>query len=189
MKIDFPSREFDDVVAAVCHDLASDQDVRALNELLRSNAAARNEYILRLELHSRLASEPSLFPSPEPDVSVFTETSRITPLQKILSDPRKRSSRNVRTRAIALAACLVLLAVGIWSLRPLGSNDQTQPTSKAVAVLNRTADALWNRSEEVPRLNAPLEPGWLRLEAGLAQVIFYSGARVVIEGPAELQLI
>ena len=95
----------------------------------------------------------------------------------------------MRTWAIALAACLVLLAVGIWSLRPLGSNDQTQPTSKAVAVLNRTADALWNRGEEVPRLNAPLEPGWLRLEAGLAQVIFYSGVRVVIEGPAEFQLI
>jgi len=33
-----------------------------------------------------------------------------------------------------------------------------------------------------------LEPGWLRLESGLAQVVFYSGARVVIEGPAELRL-
>src|SRR6185503_1124510 len=36
---------------------------------------------------------------------------------------------------------------------------------------------------------APLEPGWLRLKSGLAQIVFYSGARVVIEGPIELQLI
>ena len=61
MKIAFPSREFDDAVAGVCHDLASEEQVRALNELLRNAAAARDEYILRLELHSRLASEPDLF--------------------------------------------------------------------------------------------------------------------------------
>jgi hypothetical protein len=34
-----------------------------------------------------------------------------------------------------------------------------------------------------------LEPGGLRLESGLAQVVFYSGARVVIEGPTELRLV
>ncbi len=61
MKISFPSREFDDAVAGVCHDSASDEQVRALNELLRSDAAGRDEYILRLELHSCLASEPDLF--------------------------------------------------------------------------------------------------------------------------------
>ena len=64
MKIEFPSREFDDAAAAVCDDSASDEQVRALNELLRSDAAARDEYILRLELHSRLASEPDLFALP-----------------------------------------------------------------------------------------------------------------------------
>ena len=115
MKIDFPSREFDDVVAEVCHDLASDQDVRALNELLRSNAVARDEYILRLELHSRLASEPNLFPSSESDVSVFAQTSRLTPLQNVFTDTRQRRSRKVRTWAITLAACLALFAAGIWS--------------------------------------------------------------------------
>ena len=39
------------------------------------------------------------------------------------------------------------------------------------------------------RVGSALEPGRLRLESGLAQVVFYSGARVVIEGPTELQLI
>lgn len=188
MIVSFPSREFDNLVAAVCHDLASEQEVRALNELLRSNAAARDEYILRLELHSRLASEPDLFSALESDVEVFTEARRLTPIQNVLS-VRRKGHRNVPSWGIALVASLIILAVGIWNLRPLGSNDQTQPTSKAVAMLNRTADPIWNRGEPVPRLNAPLEPGWLRLEAGLAQVIFYSGARVVIEGPVELRLV
>ncbi|MGZ8938370.1 MAG: LamG-like jellyroll fold domain-containing protein [Limisphaerales bacterium] len=188
MKVEFPSREFDDAVAAVCHDLASDEQVRALNKLLQSDAAARDEYIMRLELHSRLASEPDLFASSEADVSILSGASRI-PLKSILPDSPQLRRRKVRTWAIALAACLALLAVGFWSLRQLRPVDRNQPTSKAVAMLNRAADAQWNQDDDTPRLNAPLEPGRLRLEAGLAQVIFYSGARVVIEGPAELQLI
>lgn len=189
MKIEFPSREFDDAVAAVCHDSASDAQIGALNELLRSDAAARDEYILRLELHSRLASDPDLFASPECTASILTEPSR-TPVPNIFSDAPARRSRNLRrTWAIALAACLTLLASGFWTLRRWRPVDQSQPTSQAVAMLNRTAEARWNRDDDIPRLSAPLEPGLLRLEAGLAQVIFYNGARVVIEGPADLQLI
>jgi len=182
MKIAFPSREFDEAVAAVCHDLASDEQVGALNELLREDAAARDEYILRLELHSRLASEPDLFASPEVDVSILTRPGGILNLPAGSRDVR-------RTWAIALAACLVLLAAGFWGMRQWRTADRRQATSKAVAMLNQTADAQWSQGGEIPRLNAPLEPGRLRLEAGLAQVIFYSGARVVVEGPAELQLV
>jgi hypothetical protein len=38
--------------------------MRALNELLRSNLSARDEYLMRVELHTRLASEPDLFFQP-----------------------------------------------------------------------------------------------------------------------------
>ena len=61
MKLAFPSNEFDEAVAAVCHGPASDEQMRALNDLLRSNDKARDEYILRVEIHSRLASKPNLF--------------------------------------------------------------------------------------------------------------------------------
>ena len=63
MRIAFPSREFDEAVAAVCHGSASDEQMRALNELLGTDSAARDEYIRRVEVHSRLASEPDLFAS------------------------------------------------------------------------------------------------------------------------------
>lgn len=56
MKIAFPSTEFDDAVAAVCQGFGSDDQVRGLNELLRSDPDARDEYLLRVELHSRLAA-------------------------------------------------------------------------------------------------------------------------------------
>ena len=61
MKIAFPSPEFDDTVAAVCHGSATDVEMSALNTLLRNDPSARDEYLLRIELHSRLASDPDLF--------------------------------------------------------------------------------------------------------------------------------
>jgi ferric-dicitrate binding protein FerR (iron transport regulator) len=182
MKIEFPSPEFDDAVAAVCHDAASDEQVRALNELLRSDAAARDEYILRLELHSRLASEPDLF--------ALTNENKAAVGGNILPpQARTRSTARKPTWVVALATCVAILAAGWWGLRPTQPTERQGTTSKAVAMLDRAVDAQWNQGGEAPRLGAPLEPGWLRLNSGLAQIVFYSGARVVIEGPTELQLI
>jgi hypothetical protein len=189
MKIGFPSREFDDAVATVCHGLTSDEQARALNELLRNNAAARDDYILRLELHARLASEPDLFTSIEPDSPVVAGVGRITPIQEVLHRNTAAARNRGKIWVVALAACFALLAAGLWSLRPPQPADRSVTTSQAVAMLNRTVNAQWNVSGEAPRLNAPLEPGWLKLDSGLAEVVFYSGARLVMEGPAELQLL
>jgi hypothetical protein len=90
---------------------------------------------------------------------------------------------------LAIAACVAVLAAGWWMLRLSPSSERQGATSKAVAMLSRVVDAQWNANTEAPRLGTPLEPGWLRLKSGLAQIVFYSGARVVIEGPIELQLI
>ena len=180
MKLTFPSREFDEAVAAVCHGSASEEQVWALNELLRNNAAARDDYILRLELHSRLASEPNFFASPDN----ISSPENVVPLR---SEPKVKTQQG--KWALALAACLVLLAAGWWALRVSHPAERKGATSKAVAMLNRVVDAQWNAAGEAPRLGAPLEPGSLRLQSGLAQIVFYSGARVVIEGPAEFQIV
>ncbi|MDB6154659.1 MAG: putative LamG domain protein jellyroll fold domain protein [Chthoniobacteraceae bacterium] len=182
MKLCFPSPEFDDAVAEVCHGSVSEEQARALNALLRGDPAARDEYIFRLELHSRLASDPDLFlPTEEgatPSGGIGASAQNVIPL---------RASRHGRKQMLgwvgALAACVAMLASGWWGWR----TQRKGTTSKAVAMLNRVVDAQW--SSEAPRLGAPLDPGWLQLKSGLAQIVFYSGARVVIEGPAELQII
>jgi len=181
MKLAFPSREFDEAVAAVCHGSASDDQMRELNALLRSDSAARDEYILRLELHSRLASEPHLFAATAENITSPENVPRI---------PSRRKLRTQQTKwVLAIAACIALVATGWFALRWSRPNDRTGATSKAVAMLNRVVDAQWNANTEAPRLGAPLEPGWLQLKSGLAQIVFYSGARVVIEGPAEFQVV
>ena len=183
MKLQFPSAEFDAAVAGVCHDFATDQQIRALNELLRNNRFARDEYILRLELHSRMASEPDLFSSSEAGLPVIASSERLTiPRQAFPPQAATPSQSARKIWTVALAACMALLAAGLWNSRPVGPSERAVTTSKAVAMLNRTVNAKWNRPGEAPRLNAPLDPGWLRLESGLAEVVFYSGARLVLRG-------
>jgi len=191
MTLLFPSREFDEVVADVCHGTASEGQTQALNELLQSNPAARDAYILRLELHSRLASEPDLFVSTEQQASEASSPGRgaILPQNGPSFESRRRARKQKLSWVVALAACAALLVAGWWGLRLSRPNERKGTTSQAVAMLNRAVDAEWNQREKTIRLGAPLEPGWLRLKSGLAQIVFYSGARIVIEGPTELQLL
>src|SRR4051794_15975123 len=182
MKLAFPSFEFDEAVAATCHGSASDEQARELSELLRNDTGARDEYILRVEVHSRLASDPDLF-------AQAAESKVASPPNVLPLEGPRRSRAQKANWILALAACVTLLAAGWWALRLSHRTERKGTTSTAVAILNRVVDAQWNPRDEAPRPGAPLEPGWIRLNSGLAQIVFYSGARIAIEGPIELQLI
>ncbi len=190
MTLTFPSPEFGEAVGAVCHGCATEAEMRALNELLRSSPSARDEYLFRVELHSRLASNPDLF-SQLQDTSASCslpamnagDRSHIVPL-----DPVEARRRPSLMRVLALAACLMLIAGGIGTVWFKWSAARSGATS-AVAMLARTVDAHWRPNTYPLRVGSALEPGSLQLESGLAQVVFYSGARLVIEGPVELRLV
>ena len=190
MTLTFPSPEFDNAVAAVCHATASDGQLSGLHELLRENPAARDEYLLRVELHSRLASDPDLFASATHELQPPAGGEIRIELPPQFPTTPAAGSRSAwhRNQVLALAACLALLLTGGWWLR-YGSANRRGVTSHAVAMLNREVNARWNPADHVPSPGAPLEPGRLRLESGLAQIVFYNGARVVIEGPAEFRLV
>jgi len=191
MTLSFPSTQFDDAVAAVCHGSASEGEMRALNELLRSHGSARDEYLLRVEVHTRLASKPDLFPqsAEAAAAAVLPDLSLASRRSIVFSKPQMPAGKRALVRALALAACLALTAAGLWGFWLRRSVARNGATSSAVAVLTRSVDARWGQKTEPPRVGSALEPGWLRLKSGLAQVVFYSGARVVLEGPTELQLV
>lgn len=89
--------------------------------------------------------------------------------------------------SIALIA-LVVLSVATW--RTLLVKGRMGSTSNGVALLNRALDVRWGPGvSSPPRLGAPLEAGRLSIQSGMIQLVFYSGARMVIEGPAELNLV
>jgi hypothetical protein len=190
MNLSFPSKSFDDVVASVCRGEASEEEMRALNGLLLTDTFARDEYLLRVELHSRLASEPEIFvAAAEQEPQVFScETCGAKPKSVIPFPSAPRTKKRTLVWVAALAACFTALAMGIWEFRFRQPVESKAPSDKAVAILNRTVDAQWNETGEIPQVGTLLQPGRLELQAGFAQFVFYSGARVMIEGPAQIEL-
>jgi hypothetical protein len=191
MRLPFPSSEFDAAVAAVCHGSVTEVEARALNQLLLNHAGARDEYLLRVELHARLASNPDLFPQ-----LVEAAAESCTPITQpggrspfVAPAPESTRTKPRLARVFALAACVALVFGVVWTLWLREQASRTGTISPAVAMLTRVVDVRWVGDTAPPRVGSALEPGWLRLESGLAQVVFYSGARVVIEGPAELQIL
>lgn len=61
--------------------------------------------------------------------------------------------------------------------------------ARGVAVLGGVLDARWGAGQGRREVGDPLLPGVLHLEQGLAQIEFFSGATVVLQGPAELELL
>ncbi len=189
MSIRYPSQDFDDIVAAICHGAADDAQCRSLNQLLRADAAALDAYILRVEIHARLLSDADLFvarAAEAPPLSQARGSGRPSPAPA--SGPLP-ASRRIWFWGAGIAALLVLAALGWWQTVTLEEPRNLDAVSRAVAMLDRSVRAQGGAAGAKPLSGDPLDPGWLRLEAGLAQVVFYKGSRMVVEGPAEFQMI
>lgn len=195
MKLFFPSPEFDQAVADVCHGSIDEELASALNQLLRENPAARDEYILRTALHARLASDSDLFANLLTDAAASSVN--LNKAQES-GDPQCDSNpvRFWQRRELWAAAWIVMAVIlgalfldfvpGRPELQPV---DLTGGSTASVAMLDQTVEAKWGDLQVVPQLGDPLAPGKLNLESGWVQILFYSGARVVIEGPAVFELI
>ena len=106
--------------------------------------------------------------------------------QPAIVSAQKRFSVAMLASTAALAAAVTLM--GTWvALRWLPPDANKESTTAAVAVLTRGVKLVWDSEPAAP--GTPLSPRWLKLKSGIAQVEFYTGARVVVEGPAQLQLI
>ncbi|MEM7314375.1 MAG: iron dicitrate transport regulator FecR, partial [Planctomycetota bacterium] len=72
---------------------------------------------------------------------------------------------------------------------PTTTNGESQePTSEGVALVTRLVDVRWAADQNPLEVGDALSPGRLAIDAGYAQIEFFCGATVVVEGPAELDL-
>src|SRR5208282_6736715 len=99
------------------------------------------------------------------------------PNDTIFFPPHPEASARKRrlVQGLGLAACLMFIAGGVWTLWFKRSATKNGATSSAVAMLGRAVDARWDGNSVPLRVGSALEPGWFRLESGLAQLVFYSG--------------
>lgn len=80
-----------------------------------------------------------------------------------------------------VTACSLLL-MAWWSIPSVFQSKQV------IAHLTDSSDALWGDCSLPTMLGSQLEPGQLKLNRGIATILFASGAELTLEAPAELEI-
>jgi hypothetical protein len=101
---------------------------------------------------------------------------------------RALSPRRRRTPALLAAAGLLGITLLVaFSLRSRRDEAPDVPSFDGCAVLAQAVDPVWEG--RAPQTGSVLAAGLLALRSGWVQIEFFSGARVVLEGPAEFDLL
>ena len=141
-----------------------------LESLLIEDWQARRLYLELADQHARLLHQPTV---------------NAGRLQKS-SKPRV-VSQWYRFVAPLVTAAAIAFAVMLWPRKPSPVVAKKEATATGVAMLSQTLDAQFDQSP-MQRGDA-IVPGRISLAKGLAQIEFFSGATVLIEGDAELDII
>jgi len=162
-----------------------------LETLLRSDASLRTRFWELARIHGRISwvAQERHADLPADDAvaadRALRDSSTHTPAARTTA--RRATDRTIRTspglwrRLIpaTVAACVALAAGFAW----LSSNTPTQIPTSTDAVIADMADARWLDGSG-PAIGDAIGNRTLRLESGLVQVRFASGATVILTGPA-----
>jgi hypothetical protein len=152
-----------------------------LNELLRGDPETCERYLELAESHALLVQEHAgdLLPLEVAGILPFSIEADIAPSKK---------TRLTRPwgPVLAAAAAVTLLVNGylLWRDKPVAEPSN----APGVAVLSRLVEAVWSEPDLALGEGATVPAGIFKLQSGLAQLEFFSGATLIVEGPAELDL-
>ena len=184
--------EMNRLVGELCNGTLDEPGCGRLDALLESDASARSVYNNYLFLHAELYAQhadPALLASQHGLIA------RRAPGQA----PAARR-RTARTWSLAVAVALVgVAAVSSWVTLTLagravpaedivasGAAGESRP---AVARITATRDCRWNVPSVAIGFGSRLQAGQrLNLAAGLVEITFSDGAKVVMEGPASFDV-
>ncbi|MDB6136977.1 MAG: putative transrane anti-sigma factor [Verrucomicrobiaceae bacterium] len=163
----------DELILQWSQDVLSENDAAELNAELQSNAEARHR------LHRHTSLDAALRARSSPPSAAW-----IPPV------PVKTTKKKAPILLMAMAAgfaallCAAAFIIGGRQARTLLSPEET---NVGCAILTRTVDAAWSGTGA--RSGDTLNAGILHLDKGLAQIEFFSGATLLLEGSAELEII
>lgn len=157
----------------------NEADRDRLEVLVLGNPDARRAYLEHVQIHAALC-EGRL-----KDVPLSEVVNMDTPagfLQPMASRPPRRWV----SAALALAASIAILLAG-WGIGQWQGHSTSERTIFARIVEAKAVR--WEAGTLPTELGAGLSQGRLRLAAGLATLEFRKGARLTLEGPADLEVI
>ncbi|MDF1752339.1 MAG: FecR domain-containing protein [Verrucomicrobiales bacterium] len=165
-----------EITSAWLDNQASGEDLAELNQLLQGDPDACEQYLDLIEIHAALTQDQA-------GESVAEQMAALVKLPAPRRESAKRRKPTPYFIAAALAAVMVLGLVVFYFQQP------SEPmTEGGVAVISRLVNPVWEETSRYLEGDI-LKPGDFRLKSGLAQLEFFSGASVVVEGPADLDLI
>jgi hypothetical protein len=154
--------ELGELMGALRDGTIEDAQVARLDQLLAENPDALDHFVDRAWLQSDLESK--LGRAAAPDLAKF------------------RSPRRWWGWGVAAAVLMAVLSA------TLIRRDAPNLSYEGCAILTRALDAKWDASA-APAVGSVLPKGRLALASGWVQVEFFSGARVILEGPADFDLV
>ena len=177
-----------------------------LDERLRADPDARARYRELMAMHALLDARFGDSPDLTGHAVVARNTSdgqrdaRPADREASPAGSRRAAARPARWRPylgwVAVAAAVVFM--GVWALflrdgrhdsgRTALPNRQRTSRDSDLAVVTRVIRPRWAEGEPALRPGQVLGKRWIRLEAGILQIECGRGARVTLEGPAQLRL-
>ncbi|MBI5800248.1 MAG: hypothetical protein HZA92_05905 [Verrucomicrobia bacterium] len=197
-------QDLQDLVAAWLRN--SDLSAARRDELLarlRSDNGFRREFVEEIQMHGYVRAAQSAEPrwplleeamgghedAPGLEDSIMARLAQ-------MPTPTRRRTWNPWWAVAGFAAVALAVFVGLRQM-----NDSAKPgflparltngaalRSPAVAVLSHVVEVAWADGEQERQEGAELPAGWLRLALGTVQIDLFSGARLFVEGPAQIEL-
>ncbi|KAA5545892.1 hypothetical protein FYK55_02965 [Roseiconus nitratireducens] len=193
-----PDDEIDILISALVDGKLSDQQRLDLNRVLRESPAAVERYHELLDNHEALCAiypgevfaESLADDSLDGDIEKKTRSRATTPLVSSFS----------RRLMIFASAAILLIAVGLAGYlvgtdpgrQRAGENESTgnnqEQTVAGHAMLHRSVSVQWAKNTRPYRDGDVIPNGRLRFDAGIAEIEFFCGATLTVEGPADLEV-
>jgi len=183
----YPSTEFDNAVAAVFHGTNTAEDTATLRELLRTNQDAQDEYLWRAELHGTLASGSLEFSRAAADSMNYDLQSVEVQAAPLSGDSSYAQWGFRSSSALVAVLAVVILGGGLWMWHDsqTGSVETGNPNDASVATIADLGDSRWmDLAVKLSAGDAVRVGQRIELSSGKVEVLFNTGARLSIVGPA-----
>lgn len=175
--------------------------IARVREILRTDEAAREHFVRLQMLNAALQFDDEAGLNP-PSAALATDMASPRNAAPAPSPSGTARWRPPRWLFIAAGVLICVLTGRLMQLeltgRPnsdsdvVGENDDRdenrEATAQGVALLTQLVDVDWGSDQEPLEVGDALPPGRLTLVSGYAQVEFFCGATVIVEGPADLDL-
>jgi hypothetical protein len=172
------------LIAAWMDGSISREDFATLEQILRSDSEARMQLRREANLDILLREDGSL----DAELNAWNEPTATIPHRP---SHFRHPSLWAMAAALALLLCLVSFFWGGHHANQTHklAQQSAEETNTGCAILTRSVDAVWEHSDGAKRNGDTLRAGPLHLKSGLAQIEFFSGATLLLEGDAELEIV